>query len=77
MTSTLSTTQETLEMSSLVPIGVLAENTLPNIAMKVASEPLAASQTRMTKEAELKVCIYQKEEICNIINAILLTPNCN
>ena len=51
MTSKLSTTQEALEMSSLVPIGVLAENTLPNIAMKVASESLAASQTRMTKEA--------------------------
>ena len=37
-------------MSSLVPIGVLEENTLPNIDTKVASEPLAASQTRMTKE---------------------------
>ena len=59
MTSKLSTTQEALEMSCLVPIGVLAENTLPNIATKVASEPFAASQTRMTEEAEMKVCIYQ------------------
>ena len=64
-------------MSSLVPIGVLAETTLPNIATKVASEPIDASQTRMTKEEEMKVCIYPKEEICNIINAILQTPNCN
>ena len=64
-------------MSSLVPIGVLAETTLPNIATKVASEPIDASQTRMTQEEEMKVCIYPKEEICNIINAILPTPNCN
>ena len=48
-------------MSSLVPIGVLAETTLPNIATKVALEPIDASQTRMTKEEEMKVCIYPKE----------------
>ena len=45
-------------MSSLVPIEVLAETTLPNIAMKVASEPsIDASQTRITKEKDVKVCI--------------------
>ena len=39
--------------------------------------PLDASQVRMTKDEEMKECIYPKEEICNIINAILLTPNYN
>ena len=39
--------------------------------------PLDASQTRMTKEEEMRVCIFPKEEICNTINAILLTPNRN
>ena len=44
-------------MSSLVPIGVLAESTLPNIGTKVASEPLDASQTRMIKEKDVEVHI--------------------
>ena len=44
-------------MSSLVLIGVLAETTLPNIATKVASEPIDASQTSMTKEKDVKVGI--------------------
>ena len=44
-------------MSSLVPIGVLAEPTLRHIAMKVASEPIDAYQTRMTKEKDEKVRI--------------------
>ena len=57
MTSKLSTTQEALKISSLVPIGVLAGPTLPHIATKVASEPIDASQTRMTKEKDEKVCI--------------------
>ena len=57
MTSKLSTTQEALKMSPLVLIGVLAETKLPNIATKVASEPIDASQTRMTKEKDVKVCI--------------------
>ena len=48
--SKLSTTQEVLRMSSLVPIGDVAETPLPNIAMKASSEPLDASQTRMIKE---------------------------
>ena len=55
---------------------VLTENStfVPNLTEAV---PLDASQARMTKEEEMKVCIYPKEEICNIINAILPTPNCN
>ena len=57
MTSKLSTTQEALKMSSLVPIGVVAETTLPNIATKVASESIDASQPRMTKEKGVKVHI--------------------
>ena len=44
-------------MSSLVPIEVLAETTLPNIATKVASEPIDASQASMTKEKDVKVRI--------------------
>ena len=44
-------------MSSLVPIEVLAETTLPNIATEVASEPIDASQTSMTKEKDVKVRI--------------------
>ena len=44
-------------MSSLVPIEVLAETTLPNIATKVASGPIDASQTSMTKEKDVKVHI--------------------
>ena len=52
-TSKLSTTQESLKLSSLVSIGVHAEVPLPNIAMKVASEPLDASETRMTKEKDV------------------------
>ena len=44
-------------MSSLVPIGVLAETTLPNIATKVAAEPIDASQTRLTNEKDVKVRI--------------------
>ena len=55
---------------------VLTENStfVSNITEAV---PLDASQTRMTKEEEMEVRIYPKEEICNIINAILLTLNCN
>ena len=55
---------------------VLTENStfVSNLTEAV---PLDASQARMTKEAEMKVCIDPKEEICNIINAILRTPNCN
>ena len=56
-TSKLSTTEEALKMSSLVPIEVLAETTLPNIATKVASEPIDASQTSMTKVKDVKVRI--------------------
>ena len=44
-------------MSSLVPIGVIAGTPQPDIAMKVASEPIDASQTRMTKEKDVKVRI--------------------
>ena len=57
MTSKLSTTKEALKRSSLVPIGDLAETALPNIATKVASEPLDALQTRMKKEKDVKVRI--------------------
>ena len=55
---------------------VLTENStfVSNLTEAV---PLDASQARMKKEEEMKVCIYPKEEICNIINAILPTPNCN
>ena len=55
---------------------VLTENStfVSNLTEAV---PLDVSQARMTKEEEMKVCIYPKEEICNIINAILPTPNCN
>ena len=42
--SKLSTTQEALKMSSLVPIEVVAETLLPNIATRDSSEPLDASQ---------------------------------
>ena len=63
MTSKLSTAQEALKMSSLVAIGVLAETPLPNIAMKVASEPLDASQTRMTKQKDVKVCITKRTNL--------------
>ena len=59
----MSTTQEALKMSSLVAIGVLAETPLPNIAMKVASEPLDAFQTRMTKEKDVKVCITKRTNL--------------
>ena len=48
---------------------VLTENStfVSNITEAV---PLDASQTRMTKEEEIKVCIYPKEEIlqCNSSN---------
>ena len=44
-------------MSSLVPIGVIAGTPQPDIATKVASEPIDASQTRMTKEKDVKVRI--------------------
>ena len=55
---------------------VLTENStfVSNLTEAV---PLDASQAKMTKEEEMKVCIYPKEEICNIINAILPTPNCS
>ena len=43
----------------------------------IEAVPRDASQAKMTKEQEMKVSIYPKEEICNIINAILPTPNCN
>ena len=38
--SKLSTTQEALKMSSLVPIGDVAETPQPNIATKASSEHL-------------------------------------
>ena len=44
-------------MSSLVLIGVIAGTPQPDIATKVASEPIDASQTRMTKEKDVKVHI--------------------
>ena len=44
-------------MSSLVLIGVLAETPQPEIATKVASEPIDASQSRMAKEKVVKVRI--------------------
>ena len=50
-------------MSSLVPIGVLAETPLPNIAMKAASEPLDVSQTRMTKEKGVRVHITKRTNL--------------
>ena len=55
---------------------VLTENStfVSNLTEAV---PLDVSHARMTKEEEMKVCIYPKEEICNIINAILPTPNSN
>ena len=57
-------------MSSLVPIGVLAETTLPNIAMKVTSEPIDASQTRMTKEKDVKVRITKTTNLqCHQCNS--------
>ena len=31
----------------------------------------------MTKEEEMRVCIYQNKQICNAINAILFTPKQN
>ena len=61
--SKLSTTQEALKMSSLVPIGVVAETLLPNIATKASSEPLDASQTRMIKEKEVRVCISKRTNL--------------
>ena len=63
MKSKLSTTQEAMKTSSLVPIGVVAETLLPNIAMKASSEPLDASQTRMIEEKEVRVCISKRTNL--------------
>ena len=61
--SKLSTIQEALKMSSLVPIGDIAETPLPNIATKASSEPLDASQTRMIKEQEVRLCISKRTNL--------------
>ena len=53
----------TKEEESWVPIGVIAETPLPNIATKASSEPLDASQTRMTKEKEVRVCISKRTNL--------------
>ena len=68
--SKLSTSQEAVRMSSLVPIGDVAETPLPNIAMKASSEPLDASQTRMIKEKEVRVCISKRTNLqCHQCNS--------
>ena len=44
-------------IENVISCSVLAETTPPIIVMKVASEPIDASQTRMTKEKGVKVSI--------------------
>ena len=62
MKSKLSTTQEALKMSSLVPIGVIAETAQPDIAMKASSEipvpDAACNKEGLTEKCEASTKQY-------------------